>query len=67
MTRIRLNQSLHAKTFHVNITASGSQALFKASLILQFIFFKSLQLYFQMLPQKSINGAFCIRSSKHAR
>ena len=62
MTRIRLKQSLHTKTFHVNITASGSQALFNASLILQFIFLKSLQLYFQMLPKKSINGAFCIRS-----
>ena len=52
MTWIRLNQSLHTKTFHVKIAASGSQALFKASLILQIIFFKSLQLHYQMLPKK---------------
>ena len=58
MTRIHLNQSLHTKTFHVNITASGSQALFNASLILQFIFFKSLQLYFQMLPKKVLMEPF---------
>ena len=58
MTRIRLKQSLHTKTFHVNITASGSQALFNASLILQFIFFKSLQLYYQMLPKKVLMEPF---------
>ena len=52
ITRRRQNQSLHTKTFHVNIAASGSQALFKASLILQIIFFKFLQLYYQMLPKK---------------
>ena len=52
MTRIRLNQSLQTKTFHVNIVASGSQALFKDSLILQVIFFKFLQLYYQMLHKK---------------
>ena len=52
MTRRRQNQSLHTKTIHVNIAASGSPALFKVSLILQIIFFKFLQLYYQMLPKK---------------